>query len=338
MTRVPNRKTFLEEAIAPEDRMRIAALPNAQRQQRFADMLVRHDGFDEIVKFLDLAHMPVPDGHPNVGRITAVYAPFRSGKSTAIKYYCARFPEILDGTAVKRRVLYFHCHGNMTPVDIQKGLFGAVTGLVAPDKDSGQLAERLIDQIAARGVEMVILDDLHTTMLGKRSDSVRRIKAFLIKLLEAGVCHVTVAGPEELDAILAFDDLADDDESGQLEGRGGLINAKIPRYDWHDAESRKRYRILLDRIDDRLPFEEKSGLGATQVAAHFYDMFGDSIGNVLDLLYYAMGFAIRDRAKRIRIDDLARVAALRRRRKDPFVHFVEEMPLELVGRRKGENR
>lgn len=326
MTRVPERSAFIEEAIAPEDRKRIAALPNAQRQQRVADMLVRHEAFDEIVRFLDLAHMPIPDGLPNVGRLTAVYAPYRSGKSTALRYYRSRFPEALQGTAVRRKVVYFHCHANMTPAEMIKGVFGAVTGLVAPNASIDNLIPRLVDQIAARGVEMLILDDLHTMMAENRRENQRRIRGFLVKVLEEGVCNVTVAGPEELDAVLRPD--------RQVEGRGGLLNVKVPRYDWHDPASRNRYRILLDMIDDRLPFEEKSGLGATQVAAHFHDLFGDSIGYALDFIFYAMAFAIRDGAKRIRIDDLARVAALQRDPRDAFVHFVDEMPLDLVGRRR----
>lgn len=325
MMHVPDRRAFIEDAITPEDRLRIAALPNAERQQRFADMLVRHEPFDRILEFLDFAHMPVPDGLPNTGRLTAVYAPYRSGKSTALRYYRSRFPEALEGTVVRRRVVYFHCHANMTPADMIKGVFGAVTGLVAPSASIDNLLPRLVDQIAARGVEMLMLDDLHTVMAANRIDNQRRVRGFLVKLLEESVCNVTVAGPEELDAVLRPD--------RQVEGRGGLINVKVPRYDWHDPASRNGYRILLDMVDDRLPFAEKSALGATQVAAHFYDLFGDSIGYALDFIFYAMAFAIRDRAKRIRIEDLAKVAALQRDPKDPFVHFVDEMPMDLVGRR-----
>lgn len=330
MIETPMRTAFIEEAIAKEDRKRIASLPNAERQQRFSDMLVRHDGFDAIVKFLDLAHMPIPDGTPNRGRITAVYAPYRSGKSTALQFYAARFPKTIEGSTVKRKVVYFHCDRNMPPAALLTGLFGAVTGLIAPEKSSQLLAPRLIEQIAARGVEMLIIDDLQTMMSGRRSDSQDRIRGLLVKLLEAKVCNVTIAGPPELDRLLRPD--------AQVEGRGGMLNAKIPRYDWQDPDSRNRYRILLDMIDDRLPFEEKSGLGATKVAAHMYDMFGDSIGFALDFIFYAMAFAMRDGAKHIRLADLALVAELQRAPEDPFVHFVDEIPMDLVGRRNREGR
>jgi hypothetical protein len=330
MTEAPDRNAFIREPIADGDRKRIASLPNADRQQRFADMLVPHDAFDEIVRFLGLAHMPIPDGLPNIGRITAVYAPYRSGKSTALRYYRSRFPDVVDGTALKRRVLYFHCHGNMTPNEMLKALFGAVTGLVAPNKSGDLLIPRLIEQIALRGVELLILDDLHAMMPANRRDNQRRINAFLVKLLEERVCHVTVSGPQELDAVLRAD--------VQVEGRGGLLNPKIPRYDWHDVASRNRYRLLLDEIDRRLPLEEMSGLGAKPIAAHFYDLFGDSIGFALDLIFYAMALAMRENAKRIGTGHLAHAAALRRDPRDPFTHFVDEIPSDLVGRRGREDR
>lgn len=326
MSNLPARTAFIAEPCSPDERSQIAALPNSERQQRFANMLVRHDGFDPIIQFLELVHMPIPGGMPNVGRMSAVYAPYRSGKSTALRCYQSRFPDLLDGTTVKRPVLYFHCHGNMNYNDMLREMLAQVTGLVAPAKSSALLLPKLIDQIEKRGVELLILDDLYNMVSPTRRENQRKINNFLIKILEAQICHVTVAGPRELDSVLRVD--------GQVEGRGGLINPKIPDYDWHDEGSRRRFRIMLDKIDDHLPMKIKSGLGTTLLAAHFYDLYGGSIGFILDLIFYAMALAMRDNANQITPEHLSKAASLQRAPSETYTPFIDELPIELVGRRK----
>lgn len=328
---MPTRRQFDNAVPTIEEREKVAAGTPADRQRHFANILVRHDAYQEILKFLDLAHMPLPGGLANRGRLTAIYAPYRFGKTTAIREYMSRLPDTLEGTRVVRRAVYYHCHGNMTVLDMLRGLYEKITGLIPPDKGNSLLAPKIIDQMRERGVELLVLDDIHAMMPANRVDNQRRVNAFLIKLLEEKVCHVTLSGPPSLDAMIRVE--------AQVRGRGGLLNPKLTRLDWRHESDRTKYRRILHGIDERLPMRRISGLGAPQIAAHFYDLFGDSVGFASDLIFYAMALAIRDGAECISVNHLSQAAAMGRDPADPFTHFIDHIPDDLVGnRRKGRGK
>lgn len=319
-----DRTEFNDRALTDEDRAEVSRMPIVERQQMITNMICPHPLYDTALSFVKTMHMPVPGGLPNLGRISALYAPYRSGKSTAMKHAARSIRSNPDGTETTERVLYYRCHSNLVTIDFFSALYRSLMGFAAPRSSIEVLQGNIGDLMPERGCEMLMLDNLQAVM--HRADMVRKINSFLIELLEKRVCHVLIAGPKELDGALRF--------SEEVEGRGGLLNPNLPVYDWHTVDGRKEYRRLLHRIDERLPFRRLSGLGSEQIAAHFFDMHGPAIGFALDIIYYAACLAMNERADAILPEHLAKVAALQKAPNDPFTHFVDPLSSDLVGRRK----
>lgn len=318
-----DRTEFHEGELSEEERETASRLPIIKRQRMISNMICPHPLYLKAKEFVHYAYKPVPGGAPNMGRITALYAPYRSGKSTAMRHAAEEIRRNDDGTASPSRVVYYRCHSNLGAADFFGGLYRAVTGLAAP-KGSCDLIQGFVgDLMPQYGCELLLLDNLQAAMA--RPDMSRKINGFLIELLEKSVCHVMVSGPPELDTAIRVRE--------EIVGRGGLLNPDLQPYDWHTIDGRKSFRTLLHMIDKRLPFRKLAGLGAESVAAHFYDLHGPAIGFALDLVYYAGANAMNENADCIRPEHLAMAAALARAPGDRFTHFVDVLDPEVVGRR-----
>lgn len=93
-----------------------------------------------------------------------------------------------------------------------------------------------------------------------------------------------------------------------LEGRGGF-KREVLRSLGDSGKEFEEFRLLLSKIDARLPFKEPSVLHhSSAVAADVHAFTGGSIGRVMNLVREAAALAMNDGAACIMLDHFARCA------------------------------
>jgi hypothetical protein len=154
----------------------------------------------------------------------------------------------------------------------------------------------------------------------KRPHNTRVSLGFIKAILDADVCGVLCAGRSPLYKTLQ--------SITQLAGRGGLPNFTISPYRWRFANERERIHLLLNSIDDRLPFRKKSGLGSPELAPHFYKVSKGLVGLIMNYVEDAAAEAINDGSDCIKRDHLVYAATIRKEPGETFTPFLHEVDPE----------
>ena len=179
-----------------------------------------------------------------------------------------------------------------------------------------------IEALPDHRVELVILDDVDNSLASSRTEYVKKTMGFIKGILDSGTCNVLCSGRMALYGIL--------NGAEQVEGRGGLPNAVIRPYRWGIPSEREKVCLLLDGIDNRMPFRAKSNLASPERAAHFYDLSGGLIGRMMNIIIAAAHEAINDGSDCIENEHLVYAAKVRMAPGEQFVHFQDQLDPERI--------
>ncbi|MDE3749566.1 TniB family NTP-binding protein [Methylobacterium radiotolerans] len=268
--------TFNDTKLTDEERARVSRLPPLDRQALVASVLVRYPSYKDAYGFVSAFHRPVNGGTHDRGNLGALLGASRAGKSFLLQDYASSFPSERGDRAMTRPVVYIEIKSEMTPHDIASYLHYALGYRSIPKVKTQVLMDMAIEALPDHRVELIILDDIDNSLSSPRTGYIKKTMGFIKGLLDSGTCNVLCAGRMGLYGILAG--------AEQIEGRGGLPNAVIRPYRWRIPSEREKVRLLLDGIDNRLPFRAKSDLGSVEKAAHFYDLSGGLIGRMMNII------------------------------------------------------
>ena len=313
---------FNDVKLTGEERARVAELPPKERQELVRSVLVRYPAYKHAYSFVSKFHRPVIDGVHDRGNVGTLLGETRAGKSFLLKDYEEGFPAKRGASAIIRPVVYIAIKNDMTPWDIASHFYFALGYRSIPKVKTPTLMDMAIEALPYHEVELVVLDDVDNSLTSPRAAHVKQTMGFIKGILDSKTCNIICAGRAGLYKIL--------NGAEQIEGRGGLPNWTIQRYRWRIAGEREKVLLLLDGIDNRLPFRAKSGLGAVERAAHFYDLSGGLIGRMMNVIKAAAYEAINDNSDRIEDEHLIYAAKLRMAPGSKFVHFQDRIDPERV--------
>lgn len=314
---------FHDTRLSAAGRADAALMPAADRQRLIEMLLVRYPRHRAMTKFIARFHRPVDNGTHDRGHIGALLGATRSGKSWVLRDYVSAFPSTEGNGIVRRPVIYIELMNDMAAHDVACKSFTSLGYASIPKVKTDALMAMVIDALPDHSVELIVLDDVDNALHSHRTGYAGKILAFIKGILDKDCCNVLCAGRPELYTSLAA--------AGQIKGRGGLQQSVLEPYRWQVQDEREQVRLLLDEIDERLPFAEKSGLANPDLAAHLYAVSGGVVGEIMNYIRPAAFEAINDRAGRIERDHLIHVAKMLMAPGAKFVPFRDAVdPQRLI--------
>lgn len=269
-----------------EARLTAANLPAATRQAMIKNVLYPYEKFvqisDKIMKF----HRPVEGGEADTGWIAGLLGEYRSGKTFILQNFARQFPPRLTDSGFEHDVVYVQARQDWDSLELGKQIY-MMTGVPSvPRLTIASMNSKAARRLIECKTKLLIIDDAHCLFAapGKR----RIVYASLIKYLvdQANACNVLLAGPASIEAPM--------DADLQMKGRGGFPRFRIEGFDPTTAEGRKRFRIFLHGVDQRLPFRQLSDLASKRYLPDLLEMTDGSLGLAMNIVIAAGYDAIND--------------------------------------------
>lgn len=286
----------------PEERLAAASLGAPARQALIERLLYKYPVFKKGEKFIADFHFPFVGGTHGKGKIGGLLGPSRAGKSTICAYYVSRIvvPEP-DELGERHPVIHITATDQTTPSSLADTLAAATGMRSIPSKIKTQARMNMVlERLKRARTELVILDDAQFLFFGRTKSYVSGFQSFLKQLADLGTLNVLLVGEETVHEVIGAIDY--------LEGRGGFKREVLKSLGDTGREF-EEFRLLLSKIDARLPFKEVSVLHhSSAVAADVHAFTGGSIGRVMNLVREAAALAMNDGATCIMLDHLARCA------------------------------
>ncbi|WP_027173163.1 TniB family NTP-binding protein [Methylobacterium sp. 10] len=308
---------FHDKKLDDISRRRAAALPVNERKAMIDRLLVPYPRFNDLSTFVRRFHRPVDDASHATGQLGALLGASRSGKTWILKNYTDEHPPSMGDYETIRPVIYIQARKGMGAFDLIDTVGKNVGYRSTPKIKTSAYIDRIVLALIHHKVELVIMDDIDNALSSATKHNAEKILSFVQEMIDSAHCNVLCGGRAELWNTL--------NAVVQIEGRGSLPYMILKAYDWSMAEERDHFRLLLDGIDNRLPFKLKSDLNHSEMAAHFYYISGGLVGRVMNYVKAAAFEAMNDRADRIEQSHLVYAAKLRMRPGSSFVPFQDRL-------------
>lgn len=293
--------TFNMEKLTEEARAEAASQSPAIRQRLIETLLYPSPPFKEGNKFIGKFHRPVTDGRHGTGKIGGLLGPSRVGKSAICKFYRSHHPARLDDDGEVYPVVYFQASDDMNPRTMTERICEVTGARSLAQMKVSALIDTCINRLVRSRTELLIIDDAQFMFMGRRSDQVRNFKSFIKLASDRNAFNVLLVGEPVIgDVVSAVD---------YLVGRGGFPHARLaPLSD--TATEFEQFTLMLEGIDNRLPFLMKSNLSDARIAADIHRFSGGLIGRVMNLIQAAGFEAINDSTSKIMIEHLRSAAGI----------------------------
>ncbi|MBB2715649.1 UNVERIFIED_ORG: hypothetical protein GGD48_000864 [Rhizobium etli] len=286
----------------PEERLAAAVLSVPERQAMIERLLYKYPVFKKGESFIRDFHFPFKGGKHGTGKIGGLLGSSRAGKSTICSYYVAGIetPEP-DDLGERHPVLHITATDQTTPSGLSDTVAEATGMRSIPSKIKTQARMNMVlRRLVSVRTQLVILDDAQFLFLGRTKSHLSGFQSFLKQLADLGTLNVLLVGEEDIHEVIANVDY--------LEGRGGFRHEVLRPLADHGAQF-EEFRLLLSKIDARLPFKEPSVLhGSSAVAADVHAFTGGSIGRVMTLVKDAAALAMNDGTACVMQDHLHRAS------------------------------
>jgi len=296
----------------PGERQAVSELSNAERQALIENLLVTYPVFDKIIEFIEKFHYPVKNGTHGKGYIGGLFGKTRAGKSDIVKYYLNRWPQFSTDDGVVVPVVYIEVPGDIVPTQLAEMFYAATGSGTAPKIKLPALMANSVERVIQAQTQLVILDDAQFLFAAKKN-FVKEFFSLIKQLADKNAFNILLVGEESV--IPHVYNLA------SLAGRGGFPKEVLKPFDGDEMDE---FRLLLHKIDLRLPFPELSKLASSSLAQELHDFTGGATGQVVhNLIRPAAYRALSDGSPRILRHHLYEEAALRMRPGDTREYFKE---------------
>lgn len=293
--------TFNMEKLTEEARAAAASQSPAIRQRLIDTLLYPYPLFKQGNAFIGKFHRPVDGGRHGTGKIGGLLGPSRVGKSAICKFYRSHHPARVDNEGEVYPVVYFQASDDMNPRTMAERICEATGARSLAQMKVSALIDTCIHRLVRAKTELLIIDDAQFMFMGRRSDQVRNFKSFIKLASDANAFNILLVGEPVIGDVIAAIDY--------LSGRGGFPHNNLtPLGD--SATEFEQFCLLLEGIDNRLPFASKSGLSEAKIAADIHRFTGGLIGRVMNLIQHAAFEAINAGTSRIMIEHLQSAAAM----------------------------
>ena len=210
-------------------------------------------------------------------------------------------------------MVYLEARDDWTPHHFAEQLFMASGGKAVPKMKTPAMISSCQRRIVNAQTELVIIDDAHFLLLERHGRSLSLFKSFIKAILDLRTCNVLLAGLPQLHGFVASNE--------QLFFRGGFPKCDVVPLNWALKEEQDQFRLLLNGIDERLPFARKAGLANTDWAVDFHRLSEGMIGRIMNVVQAAAFEAINDGSACILVEHLREAADMRRLPGDTHRYF-----------------
>ncbi|MFS2150429.1 AAA family ATPase [Rhizobium sp. Rhizsp42] len=292
---------FNMEKLSTEQRVVVSSQPPAVRQHMIETLLYPSPLFKKGNAFIGKFHHPVTGGRHGTGKIGGLLGPSRVGKSAICKFYRSHHPARIEEDGEAYPVVYFQASDDMTPRTMAERICEATGARSLAQMKTPALIDTCINRLVRAKTELLIIDDAQFMFMGRRVDQVRNFKSFIKLASDRNAFNTLLVGePIIKDVVTAVD---------YLVGRGGFPNeALVPLGDTTDEF--EQFTLMLEGIDNRLPFLMKSNLSDAKIAADIHRFSGGLIGRVMNLVQASAFEAINAGTSKIMIEHLRSAATM----------------------------
>lgn len=299
----------------PEERHAAANLGVPERQAMIESLLYKYPVFKKGEQFIKDFHYPFVGGTHGKGQIGGLLGPSRVGKTTICKYYVAgiKAPPP-DENGEYHPVVFITATDQTTPSSLTDTI-AANTGMrsiLSKVKTQARI-NLVLERLRQVRTELIIIDDAQFLVVGRNKSCVTGFQSLLKQLADMITLNILLVGDEVIHDWIANVDY--------LVNRGGFKREPLKSLGDSGREF-EDFRLLLSKIDARLPFKERSILHhSSALAADIHAFTGGSIGRVTGLIREAAAQAMNDGTACIMLDHFARVAPSLVRLGDKRVYF-----------------
>ncbi|MBP2559195.1 hypothetical protein J2857_001946 [Neorhizobium galegae] len=312
MTDAHTTMPFNMEKLTDEARAAAAAATPAVRQRLIETLIYPSPLFKDGNTFIGNFHRPVNGGLHGTGKIGGLLGPSRVGKSAICSFYRSHHPGRTDDEGEIYPVVYFQASDDMTPRTMVERICDATGARSLPQMKVSALIDNCIQRLVRARTELLIIDDAQFMFMGRRTDQVRSFKSFIKLASDSKAFNVLLVGEEVIgDVIEAVD---------YLVGRGGFPSKRLlPLGD--TTKEFEQFTLMLEGIDNRLPFVMKSGLADPKITSDIHRYSGGLIGRVMNLVQAAAFEAINAGTSKIMIEHLRSAATMLVSANDSYAYF-----------------
>jgi hypothetical protein len=264
-----------EAFLTPEARREAAALPTSQRQKMIKTLLYKYPVFKEGLAFIESFHRPAGGDSHDTGCIGGLLGESRAGKTVICNYYASMHPNVVGEDGETFPVVHLEATEHMTPIHIAERLFVLTGARSVPKISAASLKDKSILRLAASKTQLLIIDDAQLLLFGRPRPQTIAMRSFIKQLADANLFNVFLVGDESLEQLV--------NELTSLANRGGFYHETIKPIGGQDKDF-EMFRLLLDKIDERLPFVDKSGLNNALWARDFHHYSQGKIGRLMNLI------------------------------------------------------
>lgn len=286
----------------PEERHAAANLGVPERQAMIERLLYKYPVFKKGEQFIRDFHYPFVGGTHGKGKIGGLLGASRAGKTTICKYYVGGIEAPpADEHGEYHPVIFITATDQTTPSSLAD-IIAARTGMRSiPAKVKTQARINMVlERLRQVQTELIILDDAQFLFVGRTRSCVTGIQSLLKQLADMIALNILLVGDEVIHEFI--------DNVDYLRNRGGFKREFLESLSDSGREF-EDFRLLLSKIDARLPFKERSILHqSSALAADIHAFTGGSIGRVTELIREAAALAMNDGTACIMLDHFARVA------------------------------
>ncbi|MGP4749391.1 TniB family NTP-binding protein [Agrobacterium pusense] len=298
-----------EAFLTPEARAAAAALPKPRRQEMIKTLLYKYPVFKQGVKFIEDFHRPAGGEGHDTGAIGALMGESHAGKSMICRYYASLFPKGVGEGGETYPVVYLEATENMTTVHMAERLYYLTGARSIPKIKSGALIDNSILRLAAATTRLVILDESQLLLTGRPMPQIKAFRGFIKQMVDARMFNVLLVGEETLHETVH--------SMKALANRGFYTETVEPMGD--RGTEFEMFRLLIDKIDERLPFLSKSNLEVW--AKDFHHFSGGKIGRVMGLLARAGQLSMGQGSGCIMVEQLRETVNRMRAPGDRYPYF-----------------
>lgn len=284
----------------------------ADKHEQLYSIFVNHARNREVMQFINRAYKPVEGGLHGRGSIAAVIGPSRTGKTYGVQQFIADHAEYLSNDGVKVPILVVDCPVEGGVRAVLESVTDALAISVSPRITNANLMQTILREVVRAEVEFIVFDEAQEMFPQKNKRLLSFARSFLRKLLNLRRFNIVCIGLPETYSIIA--------EDSQLIGRGGLPHKSVQPYDWGDPDDRKHFRVLCQKFDEELPFEN-SGFVEMDYSSRLFNASQGSIGLLKNLILAAGERALNEDALRIERRHFAEVYNERKRPGQTFNPF-----------------
>lgn len=304
---------------APEDGTALwAEAPDKTRRDALRNLFVDRDIEKKII---DVVNSAIADRHLHAeAQNVVITGDTGVGKSEIMKRILAAHPEHRDPETgdIVRPVLYVDVRNSSTPKAVaQAMLIQLMTlngkALVDPDElisstmaiGVPELTRRVKAQMMGQKVIVALLDEFHNTVSDNGTDRLNKIANWVRDFAKSKSRSAAKADGDLSETIVfvligtrKVDRIVDPALNHELASITPY-RVSVDRYRYGTDEEKEAFQALLDDIDDELPFDEFSDLGAPALAEKLYVATFGLLRQLGIIVVKAADLAITDGSDRV---------------------------------------